>query len=83
MQNAQLPNIKGETDMGIFTQGGRGSRIGAIDMTYDQGTRASISSGTYATYYLKFDAHGSNTTYVDGGEVRPANYTIRIWQRMA
>lgn len=96
-QKAELPNVRGTdaeiqlTGNGGFTNTMRGAfqekkKSGGIASTY-------VAGGTSA---LNFSAstgqtNADGTTYVsqndsvyrDGGEVRPANFTVRVWRRTA
>lgn len=40
-------------------------------------------NNTYAYIRIGFNARNSNSIYVNNGEVRPTNYTIKVWLRTA
>lgn len=90
-QGARLPNIRGKIDgsamnaSGQFLTDADNLTITGAFSTH-RSSRYSIYNGSTTGNYvdtLEFNANKANSIYTDNGEVRPENYTIRIWERTA
>lgn len=96
-QKAELPNVKGDfaPESGVGVVGDNNSYHGVFGLgrttSYIVGYRTG-ANGKFTTFAASNgQTNADGTTYVsqndsvykDGGEVRPANYTVRVWRRTA
>lgn len=83
LQGAQLPNIRGHFQpMVCGTSPTYFQKTGAFSSTTYMNNGGAIGDGS-SRYSVIFDASQSNSVYTDNGEVRPKNYTVRVWCRTA
>ncbi len=80
-QGAQLPNIKGTLNMKTYSTAN--APTGAFTQTWSDPNVTPSGTNKDVNRNVSFSAHDSNPVYTDGGEVRPPNYTVKIWQRTA
>lgn len=93
-QEAQLPNIKGQVK-GLRWADGANTGTGAFTVVNTDGASGYVGGSNGPRSFIFSAATGQTnadgTTYVsqndsvykDGGEVRLANFTVRVWRRTA
>jgi len=87
-EDEQLPNIKGKFGIATYSTG-----VPIVsnfeDCLYGASLTGKTSNGVEFSGYMHdlsgvhFDASNSNSTYVDGGVVKPKTTTIKVWKRTA
>ena len=83
LQGASLPNITGNLRSEI-SGGGWATPTGVFkDTSLFQISRTGDDAGRYHTgVNVSFSAANSNSIYQNSAEVKPKNYSIRIWERI-
>lgn len=76
-ETEQLPNISGAFNTGVsnFITQGAFTANPSTSLTGDN-ARSDLAITT-----VFFDAHKSNSVYIDGGHVIPYNFSVKIWRR--